>query len=1211
MSVLWTAINNGLAIGNEWARGNAADYQGGAPHDPSVYTGNRYAYEADTADLFPKHSTLLRLTQVGNESGLWTQSFAARAALGLHNGGSPPPGVDRLEYQGDTRWCAFWVYFPAAFIAPSNFTNLMQRKGQGTGNGPFGMKLATNTLSLVKSQTQTSGTTDTGTVWSATIQRDKWLYFNLGVFWSTGSDGWYEFWGDLNDGQGLRQLKAKTNGWTSKTGTQGQAVGLDLNVYRGSSGSGNASQGTIYQTGVAMATTRVEADTASLYSTTPVNPPATPSAPSASQSSGTVTINWTAVATATSYKVWRRPQVGTTTWTQVGSATSATQAVDSPGVGTWEYSVSALNSGGAESAKSGPSNAVTTTNIPPIIVPAGPIDIPAELTYIGTKETAQSGLSVTAYPHYTQSDGSWLTTGASGWQSGFFPALFWRLFGLTANTTWRDQAINRQAGIAAQKTNVTSAGADLGHRMKPFMLGFEQIVTRTTDRDTVITAADTVNAAYNSTVTAIRSWTGTVNGISAFNTIIDSLTAAEIMPWAARNGSANATSLRANYKSHVKKVIANHIRSDGSVWQVVQYDTTSGAATVQSNVQGSTSGVWSRGQAWAVYGLAVAYREIRAVNSSDTDLPGILAAAVNVATYFSDNLPSDLIPYWDFTQTTTADPRDTSAAAIAAVGMYELANWDASQDWAALADQIMQTLATQHSADTAASLLAHGTSNKNGPIGVDVGLIYGDSYFLNGLATYSSRGSGTTKPLKSLVSDSTWSAWPTRAGSAVVDNTGVLKLNIGGSVSTAVDLIPTLDGVRVGAFSTPTRVTGSGTVEFITTLDDSLGNSIEIKRIVTLNSSGTITAQVLEWRLKTGGVDSTPTRIAWSALASGANRWALGFPSGGNVSLQLSTNGTTWVENANRTPSSAFDFTRAWRATHSVNKPFAADTITISDVTVASTTGVDDPTPSSVSVISPASVPDPNGFAVVSSGLDPAAPTTGIVSLSVAAPVTNSSIQFTPDALPIRFGYVDGDPTGTVTWSAFQSSTTYSVNNQPVSPADVDPFPRYWTVQYRNNGSPSAITGNQATPIPVTIQASGTISKVTGLDGIRIAGGSFRLFWDPNPPDQNIGSYAIFIDVNDQTALTKTTPDKQETGILQSPGTTILDSDGTVKDIGGKLASSTFSGYDDAVTVYAYVLARTAPPTSNTDGGGGGTPTAIDGGGASSIFTLTLDGGPA
>ena len=82
---------------------------------------------------------------------------------------------------------------------------------------------------------------------------------------------------------------------------------------------------------------------------------------------------------------------------------------------------------------------------------------------------------------------------------------------------------------------------------------------------------------------------------------------------------------------------------------------------------------WSRGQAWAIHGLTIAYRYTR--------YQPFLDKAVGATNYFLSHLPSstDLISYWDFdapkNSTIPYQPRDTSAAAIVASGLVELSQY--------------------------------------------------------------------------------------------------------------------------------------------------------------------------------------------------------------------------------------------------------------------------------------------------------------------------------------------------------------------------------------------------------------------------------------------------------------------------------------------------------------------------------------------------------
>jgi hypothetical protein len=119
-----------------------------------------------------------------------------------------------------------------------------------------------------------------------------------------------------------------------------------------------------------------------------------------------------------------------------------------------------------------------------------------------------------------------------------------------------------------------------------------------------------------------------------------------------------------------------------------------------------------------------------------TQDPRFLATAQQLADYFISHLPSDFVPYWDFSMSGTA-PRDSSAAAIAAAGLLELSTYAATQTdrdrYRTAALNIQSSLSSPaYLGDRIATdgTLLHGTANAPGNSGIDISLIYGDYYFV-------------------------------------------------------------------------------------------------------------------------------------------------------------------------------------------------------------------------------------------------------------------------------------------------------------------------------------------------------------------------------------------------------------------------------------------------------------------------------------------------
>lgn len=74
---------------------------------------------------------------------------------------------------------------------------------------------------------------------------------------------------------------------------------------------------------------------------------------------------------------------------------------------------------------------------------------------------------------------------------------------------------------------------------------------------------------------------------------------------------------------------------------------------------------WARGQAWAIYGYTVCYRYTRK--------PEYWEQASNIYDFIftNKNMPSDLIPFWDYDALNIPnEPRDVSAASHNSFGSF-------------------------------------------------------------------------------------------------------------------------------------------------------------------------------------------------------------------------------------------------------------------------------------------------------------------------------------------------------------------------------------------------------------------------------------------------------------------------------------------------------------------------------------------------------------
>jgi unsaturated chondroitin disaccharide hydrolase len=323
----------------------------------------------------------------------------------------------------------------------------------------------------------------------------------------------------------------------------------------------------------------------------------------------------------------------------------------------------------------------------------------------------------------------WNLAGPGYWTSGFFPGLLWSMYEKTLSDPWLTRAQAQTASMQGQDVN--AADHDIGFKILGGYGNAYRITRDPADMAVIQTAAKSMaTTLYRPGAGVIESWP---NYDSHITVIIDNMMNLELLLFAAQNGGDPAW--RAMAISHAVKTMQNHVRPDGSTFHVVDYNPD-GTVYRRFTVQGAAdTSTWSRGQAWGLYGFTMVYRYTKDAR--------FLTTAQQLADYFIAHLPiahlpTDFVPYWDFSQSGTA-PRDSSAAAIAAAGLLELSTYVATQADhdryrnAALNIQSFLSspayLGVRFATD---GILLHGSANVPGNSGVDVSLIYGDYYFVQG-----------------------------------------------------------------------------------------------------------------------------------------------------------------------------------------------------------------------------------------------------------------------------------------------------------------------------------------------------------------------------------------------------------------------------------------------------------------------------------------------
>lgn len=251
-------------------------------------------------------------------------------------------------------------------------------------------------------------------------------------------------------------------------------------------------------------------------------------------------------------------------------------------------------------------------------------------------------------------------------------------------------------------------------------------------------AASLLAGRFNPAGGFIRAWPNWGGEDHSGWAIIDCMMNLPLLYWASREIADPRYRLIAEI--HADTVLREFVQADGSVHHIVSFDPETGERRGALAGQGyAEDSAWARGAAWALYGFALSY--------AYTSKEEYRFAAKKVAGFFLDHLPADFVPYWDFRLPADAEgmPRDSSAAAIAASGLLELAFALSDEEGLAYkraAESILRSLHENYGAWEAdeEGLLLHATGHFSADIYVDKPLIFGDYYFAEALLKLRNNG---------------------------------------------------------------------------------------------------------------------------------------------------------------------------------------------------------------------------------------------------------------------------------------------------------------------------------------------------------------------------------------------------------------------------------------------------------------------------------------
>ncbi|MEI6950214.1 glycoside hydrolase family 88 protein [Paraflavisolibacter sp. H34] len=313
------------------------------------------------------------------------------------------------------------------------------------------------------------------------------------------------------------------------------------------------------------------------------------------------------------------------------------------------------------------------------------------------------------------------------WTSGFFPGVLWYLYEYTGKDRWQQQARSFTAPIEQEQWN--GATHDMGFKVYCSVGNGYRLTGDPHYKEVLVQSARTLASRFHPVVGTLRSWDRRDKW--GFPVIIDNMLNLELL-FAATRLSGDSSFYRIAV-SHATTTMKNHFRPDYSSYHVVDYDTLTGKVVKRTTHQGyAHESAWARGQGWGVYGFTMCFRE--------THDSAYLRQAEHIADFIlgHPHLPKDKVPYWDFNAPDIPKaPRDASAAAVIASGLYELSRYSQQgKRYRAAADKMIKSLTRHYRAPIGQAkgfLLVHSTGHKPNESEVDAPLSYADYYYLEAL----------------------------------------------------------------------------------------------------------------------------------------------------------------------------------------------------------------------------------------------------------------------------------------------------------------------------------------------------------------------------------------------------------------------------------------------------------------------------------------------
>ena len=329
------------------------------------------------------------------------------------------------------------------------------------------------------------------------------------------------------------------------------------------------------------------------------------------------------------------------------------------------------------------------------------------------------------FPLYTE-DGKWQhgREAWTNWCEGFLGGMMWIFAARSGDQYWRERAEHYSLLIEERQhdTNVHDLGFVFWSTWKRWFdqTGDDAIESR------VIQAGRTMGLRFNEQGAFLRSF------VAPDSCFIDIMMNVGIIFHAVnRTNDQDLLRIAAEHCLTTRRYL---VRGDGSTAHEGIFDLETGEFLRQTTHQGwRDDSSWARGQTWALYGFGTVY--------SLSGEKRFLDTAQRCADFYIERTAPNGIPPNDWEEPSPRRPYESSAAAIAATGLLQLAalTLDAqrAEKYTEYARTILDTLLTSEflAIDTPGweGILKHGSYHERKDLGVDESVMWGEYFFVEAL----------------------------------------------------------------------------------------------------------------------------------------------------------------------------------------------------------------------------------------------------------------------------------------------------------------------------------------------------------------------------------------------------------------------------------------------------------------------------------------------